>query len=878
MSDPKLPPYTRVLWDPTPCGPPIHITPSTFIPPIIRISVQVLHDLIVHLESRRLPTKTPLGAPNYSYSACLVGRWQLEGCTPERSPNLCLVVDRYCALQNFNSPTFEETDESFVIPVVSSTKQNDDGFSESDYTAFFREFFTQCGSRDTPHPNRFTHARAHLAPSNSGTVADGCWRVFGELLTPSLEMSFTPLNPLRIVDSHLSKSIQSSKADLSPKTGYLMLNQFRNAILLIDSDPHTYTSSLSGIWVSDVTNPRDRFVWSSCLRFLFNDSIERVTNAPRTFLVLLVGVDCMPRFFECAAEASELPLSHFGFGTDVLLADREGFVSVRCEEKTRPVEAERAAMNVRYSSQQDILRPNPECTSFAPTQTPIRSADYSIPPRKLSFSLDVSNQHVSDRQTILSKSQSWVPNKTNADSELILSQSLSHTSTNARSYPPLSQSWPIPHVAPDAPQSIFDLTSSSDHLMEVSALRNQVASLEKRLEEHIASVTPGRNSGDTLKNRSLANCSLNHSLLKDTPDDNTNKHQYYPLDQSVTVRQVSTGTNTSFFTQQCETPKTDTPKNNARELSTPKRINTSGNASYSSDDSTPQTPQYIRHMQNQVSPTFNTYTSSDSLRTTGERTHYERTLTGRSLNGRISDGHSYDGIRISKSSEDRRMSDFLNTDSSGDQIPKSFRLSQHSNPESYDELIGSSRSKDQFSSPSHQLTDAITHMSTPLVHTRRPILDTLSETECRKSESAPNTRDFQPISTSASMPPSEISSPECPLRLPTVTPDTSMVVKFSNVADSNLSFQIPRIEFPSDVINESDISFISKTNQSYPKIFEEARTPPQKSGQTLDFRINPDEPNYDKNIGHGNKSTHTAEVTNMDNILGSLHVMNLNVQ
>jgi SCL-interrupting locus protein N-terminus len=127
----------------------------------------------------------------------------------------------------------------------------------------------------------------------------------GELLLPSVHLSLTPINPLRLSSSPLVQTLLDNPAPFTSQpalaSGFVTLNEVRQIVPLLESDPFAYQCPLIGIWFidQDTTKPSaspsskarsslfSLDFWASCLRFLYSQRIkDRVTVAPFTFMVV----------------------------------------------------------------------------------------------------------------------------------------------------------------------------------------------------------------------------------------------------------------------------------------------------------------------------------------------------------------------------------------------------------------------------------------------------------------------------------------------------------------------------------------------------------------------------------------------------------------
>lgn len=211
-----------------------------------------------------------------------------------------------------------DVDQSAGRSYLRLTTADNLGFSHEGYARFVSEYLNECGGKESPDPRKFIMIRA-LCAVHKPTMS---LSLKGEVILPSLSLSFVPVVPLRVVSTPLASSLHADTFATSNRTGYLTLDQYRNVVPLLDSDAYASKCPLIGIWVYRAASIRDPYVWAACLRFLYNDSIaDRVSVAPLTFMVLYFDhTNNSHCFLEVTANLSGPMLSHFEFGGDIMLA------------------------------------------------------------------------------------------------------------------------------------------------------------------------------------------------------------------------------------------------------------------------------------------------------------------------------------------------------------------------------------------------------------------------------------------------------------------------------------------------------------------------------------------------------------------------------
>ena len=113
-----------------------------------------------------------------------------------------------------------------------------------------------------------------------GTVGGGGdvrGAVAGTVVLPSGTLRLTPLHPLRLCDTALSRSLKAGQKAATcgaVSTGFLTLDQARKLLPLMYSEPRTFDLPLVGVWVAGVSHPRHPAVWAAVQRYLFNANLQ----------------------------------------------------------------------------------------------------------------------------------------------------------------------------------------------------------------------------------------------------------------------------------------------------------------------------------------------------------------------------------------------------------------------------------------------------------------------------------------------------------------------------------------------------------------------------------------------------------------------------
>ena len=150
-------------------------------------------------------------------------------------------------------------------------------------------------------------ATAYTSKSSDGYL-NGTVRL--EAIAPYLSFQAVQIRSMAILPTPLSHVLSNQANQTScPRFGFVTLNQTRNAVMLLESDPAISLCPVVGAWVL-VDNhlgstPGDKkraaqtqddnlkhylenpFVWGACLRYRYSDKIkERAFVATETFLLV----------------------------------------------------------------------------------------------------------------------------------------------------------------------------------------------------------------------------------------------------------------------------------------------------------------------------------------------------------------------------------------------------------------------------------------------------------------------------------------------------------------------------------------------------------------------------------------------------------------
>ncbi|ELU03617.1 hypothetical protein CAPTEDRAFT_219123 [Capitella teleta] len=126
-----------------------------------------------------------------------------------------------------------------------------------------------------------------------------------DLVTPTSEFKMTPVNPIPIVPTALSKNLSGPNGAAcfpgQAKFGFLTMDQTRKLLLILASDPKVSALPLVGVWVSGVTGLTEPILWCACMQYIHSKDLKhRVCMPPEHFLLLIYSTrHSKPLFYQC---------------------------------------------------------------------------------------------------------------------------------------------------------------------------------------------------------------------------------------------------------------------------------------------------------------------------------------------------------------------------------------------------------------------------------------------------------------------------------------------------------------------------------------------------------------------------------------------------
>ncbi|XP_077981613.1 SCL-interrupting locus protein homolog [Glandiceps talaboti] len=296
----RFPSTKNILWNRSPTGPPtvIHLTQKK--------------DISIHLVEKTLQlahrhAKQISRLPYHCFLLASVNIDSSEGVT--------VTVDRFDPGRDLpgrpGRVTTAQLPGDHIIPLA--TTFNPQGIPSSSvehYISTFKLLQHHCSSKDSIDINRFLTLKAFCCCYDNDEDVTFNLHMVG--VTMATEFDVMPINPVPIIPTALARNLSGplSLSDVqgTPKSGYITMDQTRKLLLLLESDPKVYNLPLVGIWLSGVTSIQNPYVWASCLRYMFNSSIqERVCSASQGFLLVLYSpTHVNPEFYECTAKQDNL--------------------------------------------------------------------------------------------------------------------------------------------------------------------------------------------------------------------------------------------------------------------------------------------------------------------------------------------------------------------------------------------------------------------------------------------------------------------------------------------------------------------------------------------------------------------------------------------
>ncbi|XP_039623180.1 SCL-interrupting locus protein homolog [Polypterus senegalus] len=291
-------PKTRIaLWDAMPVGEAITLHLSYYRNPKLLVAEKTLR--LAHRNAKQ---------SNKNYFHCfLLGTVAVD----DDEEGVTLMLDRFDpGRETAGSPVKVPTamlPEDFIVPcTVVSQSPADEGVivhSEEDFNIAFKMLQQHCCSRETLSPTRLLAMRSRLCwTENMDNINFSLhWRA----VTVANTFDVTPVRPISIIPTalarNLSRPVNIAHVQGTCKYGFLTMDQTRQLLLILESDPKAYTLPLVGIWLSGITHINSPHVWALCLRYLYSASIQdRVLSENGNFLVVLYSLSHKdPEFYEC---------------------------------------------------------------------------------------------------------------------------------------------------------------------------------------------------------------------------------------------------------------------------------------------------------------------------------------------------------------------------------------------------------------------------------------------------------------------------------------------------------------------------------------------------------------------------------------------------
>ncbi|XP_038048500.1 SCL-interrupting locus protein homolog isoform X1 [Patiria miniata] len=299
----NFPATKDILWDRTRKGDPtvLHLTKYR------NISLHVLE------KSVQLAHRHALQSDGRPYRCFLIG----SVISDKDEEGVTITVDRFDPGRDVpgrsgRMPTARLPGDH-VIPLTMSVNEEATATTHStdDFTAAFKLVEHNCSSRDALDVGGILSFRIHCCCYDSAD--DVTFNLHVGAVTMGTVLEATPINPLPIIPTALARNLTGplnlSEIQGAPKGGYITMDQTRKLLLLLESDPKAYTLPLIGIWLSGLSNICSPYVWTSCLRYMFNSSInERVCSGDQGFLLVMFSpTSRQPTFYECRSLNGDKP-------------------------------------------------------------------------------------------------------------------------------------------------------------------------------------------------------------------------------------------------------------------------------------------------------------------------------------------------------------------------------------------------------------------------------------------------------------------------------------------------------------------------------------------------------------------------------------------
>ncbi|XP_048761311.2 SCL-interrupting locus protein homolog isoform X2 [Ostrea edulis] len=285
----KFPKVKNILWDHDSIGDDVHLGLTYYRKPQLYVTEKVLRFAQRHLESSR----------EASCSCALQGAIAVD----QDGEGVTFVLDRFDpgGGGTVSCNGLAPGDISVPFEMYGNTKENRKG-SQSDYFNALKLLQERTSSKDPVELSNFLLTKGWCNFYTHGEKS--VHHIDFDVVTLATEFRVTPISGVPIVPTALSKNLSGpmslSHLQGEPKSGYLTMDHTRKVLLVLESDPKVFNLPLVGIWISGVSFVYSPLVWVSCIRYLFNASInDRVCAGLEPFLLVLYSpLHSKPEFYD----------------------------------------------------------------------------------------------------------------------------------------------------------------------------------------------------------------------------------------------------------------------------------------------------------------------------------------------------------------------------------------------------------------------------------------------------------------------------------------------------------------------------------------------------------------------------------------------------
>ncbi|KAJ3167922.1 hypothetical protein HDU88_001869 [Geranomyces variabilis] len=304
------------LWDNTPIGPPHALNPDTVCPHSVLVQPQAIRALLAATAGPGFPGSTPL--PGVTLLGFFIGRSApLDIRLARASDHLqheqrFLVLDRYDPGKRVGDGAVGGLEPTFVakadvvLPIIRVLANEQINRDAARY-AYFLEAF-KMHVRDVATPSQ--------TPAWITVTYNDEFRINGMRFTniiPDIKMIMSPIHPLRVVPSAAALELKRPRADRQSNFGFVAIDQARQLLPLLATDPDVCRVPLVGIWATGGADLsiRSTSIRDACARFISNGTtIRKLETGKNTMLAVLATCaqeDGKPSmdFYECAYEVGK---------------------------------------------------------------------------------------------------------------------------------------------------------------------------------------------------------------------------------------------------------------------------------------------------------------------------------------------------------------------------------------------------------------------------------------------------------------------------------------------------------------------------------------------------------------------------------------------